>query len=72
MHIIDKPLKESIESMLLKLKPNLQALEADLSKKNSLRNSICKLRKKHPCMRFKTYATDKMIYVWRLPDKEEK
>ncbi|KKO91777.1 hypothetical protein AAW12_08960 [Sphingobacterium sp. Ag1] len=72
MHIVEKPIKESAKDLLLRLELNNQALEADLSKKNYLRNVIGKIKKDYPDYYFTTKTTDKKVYVWRTDPKPKK
>ncbi|QQT43295.1 Uncharacterised protein [Sphingobacterium multivorum] len=72
MHIVEKPIKESAKDLLLRLELNNQALEADLSKKNYLRNVIGKIKKDYPDYCFTTKTTDKKVYVWRTEPKPKK
>jgi predicted metal-dependent peptidase len=72
MHIVEKPIKESAKDLLLRLELNNQALEADLSKKNYLRNVIGKIKKDYPNYSFTTKTTDKKVYVWRSEPKPKK
>ncbi|WP_282638053.1 hypothetical protein [Sphingobacterium thalpophilum] len=72
MRIIEKSVKESAKDILMRLKVDNHALEADLTKKNYLRNVITKIQKEYPAMRFTTKTTDKKIYVWRVNPKGSK
>ena len=66
MKIIDKKLQLSLKDSLVGLKVLDQCLIENSTKKDSIRNTIQKLKAEYPNMKFKTKIENNKILVWKL------
>lgn len=66
MEIIDKKLQPSLKEALIHLPVSDQCISENSYKKQSVRNTIQRLKESHPRFKFKTKIENRKIYIWKI------
>lgn len=65
MEIIDKKLQPSLKEALIDLPVSDQCISENAYKKQSVRNTIQRLKASHPQFKFKTMTENRKIFIWK-------